>query len=449
MVEGDQGMRAAQAPAPTGSPFLEKRGRPAATPMFLLYDLLVAAAVALVLVPWELARRLARRSGREALRERLGNAVPTAGTGVRVLVHAVSVGEMAAAGALVSELARRIPDVSIQLTTGNRDGRAAAERLRATNPAVRSVTLIPWDRAAAMRDWLRRTRPDFAAVVETEVWPNLFRGCAELSIPLAIVNGRMPPREARRYRLARPFFRGILRSVAWVEAQTDEDRRGFVAIGAPPDRVAVGGNLKFDASPAEPAPAETGRDELLIVGGSTHAPEERLLIDALRALRTRNPSARLALAPRRISRARSIARRARRSGFRTALGSNRSEDWEVLVVDRIGELAHLYARAGVAVIGGTFAGRGGQNPLEAAGCGCPIVAGPSRRNFSDVFAGLEAARAVESADARHLRSALEALLSDPDRRRELGRRARAFRLAGRGAAERCAERIASAIATRA
>ena len=443
MVESDHGMSAAPSPAPPVFPSPETSGRRAATSMFLLYDLLVAAAVALVLVPWELARRLARRAGPEVLRERLGNGVPEAGRGVRVLVHAVSVGEMAAAGALVAELARRIPGVSILLTTGNRDGRAAAERLQTALPAIRSVSLIPWDRRAAMRRWLRRARPDFAAVVETEVWPNLFRGCADLSIPIAIVNGRMPPREARRYRLARSFFRPVLRSVAWVEAQTEGDRRRFVAIGAAPDRVAVGGNLKFDAFPAEPAPVELDRDELLIVAGSTHAPEERLLIEALRALRGRNPSARLALGPRRITRAGSVARLARKEGFRTALGSDRSDDWEVLVVDRIGELAPLYARGGIAVIGGTYAARGGQNPLEAAERGCAIVAGPSRSNFSDIFAGLEAGRAIESADAPRLCSALEALLNDPDRRRGLGSRAREFRLAGRGAAARCAERIAS------
>jgi 3-deoxy-D-manno-octulosonic-acid transferase len=442
MVEGDHGMRAAQRPAPTGPPSPGTRVRPAATPLFLLYDLLVAAAVALVLVPWELARRLARRTGPEVLRQRLGNGVPETGPGVRVLVHAVSVGEMAAAGALVSELARRIPDVSILLTTGNGDGLAAAERLRARHPEIRSVSLIPWDRRRGMRRWLRRVRPAFATVVETEIWPNLFRACADLSIPLSIVNGRMPPREAGRYRLAHPFFRKVLRTLEWIEAQTEADRRRFIEIGAVPDRVTAGGNLKFDAAAAEPA-AEMAREESLVVAGSTHAPEERILIDALRTLRGRNPSARLALAPRQVSRARRIARWARTAGFEVAFGSDRSDAWDVLVVDRLGDLAPLYARGSIAVIGGTFAARGGQNPLEAAGRACAIVAGPSRDNFAEIFAGLDADRAIASADVARVSIVLESLLADPDRRREMGRRAREFRLAGRGAAGRCAQRIAS------
>lgn len=428
------------------TPSAESRARSAATPVFFVYDLLVAAAVALVLVPWELARRLARRTGPDVLRERLGNGVPEAAPGVRVLVHAVSVGEMAAAGALVSELTRRIPGVSILMTTGNGDGLAAAERLRASQPAIGSVSLIPWDRRRAMRRWLRRIRPAFAVVVETEIWPNLFRACAELSIPLSIVNGRMPPREASRYRLARPFFREVLGTLAWIEAQTEADRRRFIEIGAFPDGVAAGGNLKFDAASAEPAPEGLDRDEFLIVAGSTHAPEERILIDALRRLRGRNPPARLALAPRQVSRARRIARWARAAGFDVALGSDRSDAWDILVVDRIGDLAPLYARGSIAVIGGTLAARGGQSPLEAAGRACAIVAGPSRNNFAEIFAGLDAAHAIASADRVSLPAVLESLLADPERRREMGRRARESWLAGRGAAGRCAEKIASAIA---
>jgi 3-deoxy-D-manno-octulosonic-acid transferase len=418
----------------------------AASGVFFLYDVLVRAAVALLLVPWELARRMAKRTGPEALRQRLGEVLPDAGPGPRVLIHAVSVGEMAAAGSLVSALAHRIPDVSIQLATGNRDGLAAAEQLRARQAAIRSVSLIPWDRRHAMREWLRRSRPDFVAVVETEIWPNLFRACAELSIPIAIVNGRMPSREAGRYRLARPFFRKILNSAAWIEAQTEGDRRRFVAVGADADRVTLGGNLKFDASPGETAPKECDRDEMLVVGGSTHAPEERILLEVLRTLRAGNPSLRLALAPRRVSRARSVARRARAGGFRTARDPGEAAPWDVLVVDRIGGLAPLYARAGIAIVGGTIADRGGQSPLEAARSACAIVAGTSRENFSEVFAGLEAAGAVQSADAGRLAACIASLLSDRDRRRELGRRAREFSLAGGGAAARCANRIVSSMA---
>lgn len=412
---------------------------------FRFYDLLADAAV-LALVPWELARRFARRSGREELGQRLGRAVALAGAGPRVLIHAVSVGEMRAAGALIPELARRVPSLSILLTAGNSDGMAAAALLRETHPAIRFLSLLPWDRGRAVRAWLRALRPDFVLVVETEIWPGLFRACADLSVPLAIVNGRLPAREAKRYGLARSFFREVLRPVRWIEAQTEGDLRRFVGIGADPNRVTVGGNLKFDAAAAFAEPVSGGKagEEPLLVAGSTHAPEERLLLDGLVALRGRHPSLRLALAPRRVSRARKVLSLAQRRGFRAALESVGSTDWDVLVVDRIGRLAALYARSAVAFVGGTVADRGGHNPLEAASLARAIVAGPSRRNFAEVFAGLDAARAIAPPASRAgLVPTIGALLDDRDGRRALGGRAREYFLAGRGAAARLAERIAS------
>jgi 3-deoxy-D-manno-octulosonic-acid transferase len=410
--------------------------------VFFLYDVLVNLAVALFLVPRELALRLAGRARSADLRERLGRGTRSGFGSPLVVIHAVSVGEMAAAGALIPELARRLPGVSVLLTTGNRDGRVVADRLRERYPAIRAVSLLPWDRRRAICAWLKRLAPDFVIVVETEIWPNLYRECGERSVPLVIVNGRMPEREARRYGLARRFFRQVLSRVRWIDAQTEADRQRFLEIGADPTRVRTSGNLKFDAA-ADGEESGTGNStDRLLVAGSTHPSEEEVLLSCLGSLRRRHPSLRLALAPRQVGRARSIAALARRKGFRTAFESECTDEWDVLIVDRIGRLASQYARAEMAVIGGTLADRGGHNPLEACARNCVILAGPSRRSFAEIFDGLEMAGAIVSASGvEPLASAIDELLTDPQRRRVLARRSYEFWCAGRGVAAACAERI--------
>jgi 3-deoxy-D-manno-octulosonic-acid transferase len=414
--------------------------------VFLLYDVLATAAVGLLLLPWELLRRAVGTAGPEVLRERLGRVEVPEREAPRVHIHAVSVGEMNAAAALVSELTAVVPDVCVSLTTGNRDGLASGRALAGRHPQIDSVSLLPWDRAEPVRAWLARLRPACVLVVETEIWPNLFRQSANLGIPLAIVSGRVPARDVRRYRLARPFFRRVLACARWIGAQTPRDGERFVGIGAEPGRIEVMGNLKADAADGAEASASWnlgGRAGELVVAGSTHAPEELWLVDTFAALRRRRPDLRLVIAPRHVKRAASVARLARRKGLRAALASASSEDWEVLVVDRLGDLSAAYAVADVVVIGGTFADRGGHNPLEAAARGKPILAGPHRESFEEVFARLEAAGALASArNAAELPAELEALLNDPARRLLLGRRTAACWLEGLGVARAYALRVA-------
>lgn len=415
-----------------------------------IYDILVGLAVACFLRPWELLRRFAGRTGPEVLQERLGNSPCPAACDRRVVIHAVSVGEMAAAEGIVARLAARVPDASILLTAGNRDGIAAGNRLRSRYPQIESVSRLPWDRIGALREWLGRLRPALFLVVETEIWPNLFRACAENEIALSIVNGRIPVRNFRSYRIARSFFRDVLGCARWIGAQSEEDRTRFVALGADPGRVQVYGNLKFDApaSNARELPGiESGAPGTLVVAGSTHPPEERLLLDCLATLRRNCAGVRLVLAPRRVARAPEIAKLAGRKGFRAALSSEIRESWEVLVLDEFGLLDPAFARADIAVIGGTFARHGGHNPLEAARHSKAIVAGPHRENFASIFAGLESAGALQSvAHWRELGAFLEKLLLDAGARQRLGERARAFADEGRGAADLYAVRIAAELA---
>ncbi|HET7451747.1 MAG TPA: glycosyltransferase N-terminal domain-containing protein, partial [Thermoanaerobaculia bacterium] len=336
--------------------------------MFFLYDVVAAIVAGIVLRPIARLRLACGRATDAEVRERLGRiAPPHSARRPRIVLHAVSAGEMAAAGAVAEAIAARLPDAGFFLTTGNADGRAAGERLRERLPGATAPGFLPWDRRKFVERWLAAADPDAVAVVETEIWPNLFRACGRAGLPLFVVNGRVPDGDFRRYRIGRFFFRPVLANVRTILARSAEDARRFVAIGAPAARVRDAGNVKFDAAAAagpfdaaaqERATRPSEEAALRLVAGSTHAPEERLLIEAAAALRTDFPGLSLVIAPRRVRRAKAILRRARAAGFRAALTSESDAAAEIRILDAIGGLAGAYSNAAIAVVGGSFSRHG-------------------------------------------------------------------------------------------
>jgi len=421
-----------------------------------VYDGAVWAIVVATLAPLQLLATLLGRSSAQYLKERLGR-LPNAASGRRpkLLVHAVSVGEVAAAGALIAALAEECKAMSVVLTTGNRDGRAAADLLRRSHPQVESVSYLPWDRYRPLRIWLRRLDPDAVIVVETEIWPNLFRAAADLSIPLGIVSGRMYPRDACRYRRGRWFFRPVLACARWIGVQSEQDRTWFEQAGAAPDRVEVMGDLKHDVAPQSELPTvwraalARAQGSPLIVAGSTHYPEESWLVEALLRVREHGQSARLVLAPRHPARARALKRRAAAARLSAVCWSDpqlAAESWDMLVIDRIGVLEAVYRWADVVVVGGSMILRGGHNPLEAARYGRTIIMGPHYEHFGDVVAGLEAVGGIlvlpnGSKVREKLVSAVVELAGNPGRRDDIGRRALAYTESHRGVARRYARSL--------
>ena len=417
-----------------------------------LYAAGIEAVTWAVLAPFQAARALPGEAAN--LAERLGRRPPPGAARGRphLLVHAVSVGEVAVAGVLLDAIAEEAPGLSAVVTVGNREGRKAAERLREGRPFVTSVAYLPWDRPRALWRWLAGQGLDAVLVVETELWPGLFSACDSLGLPLFLVNARIYPRDLPSYRLARPFFSDLLRRARWIGAQSERERAAFVSLGALPEAVEVTGNLKLDARPhdrALPAPwsALLASGVPLLVAGSTHPPEERWLLAATARLSEQYRGLLLAVAPRHPGRAGVVLREASRAGLRAVLWSapGETQPFDVLVVDEVGWLPSLYSRACVAFAGGSLVPKGGQSPVEPAARGVPVVSGPDLRHFEEVARALEATGALRRLPGRspveELREAFAARLSDPAAAREAGRAGRSAVEALRGAARRTARAV--------
>jgi 3-deoxy-D-manno-octulosonic-acid transferase len=399
----------------------------------LVYGAVASAAVWLGAVPWTIARTVAGRISPGEWRERLGHTHELPTSLRPILIHAVSAGEMAATRALVMALIHRDPTVRIVLTMGTKDGRTLAERLRDEIPQVTTCVFLPWDRPAVVRRWIAHIHPRAVAVVETELWPGVFAACRSLHIPLFLVSARLYPRDVTRYQWLGRWWSEVMAMPTRVLAQDAGEAEAFVAIGTPPAIIEVGGNLKFDAARHS---GDTREHAVLsIVAGSTHAPEESWILDAVSGLQRAGIPCVVTLAPRDVRRAAIVRRQA---------DARRIAD--VTVLDRMGTLGTAYATADVAVCGGTFAPRGGHNIIEPAAAGCAIVCGPHvthiRRLVEDLASVDGVVRLAATDDpAGSIAAALTRLHHDRPHLHLMGRRAAAWCAAGRGAADHAASLI--------
>ena len=407
--------------------------------MGLLLDLAYFAA-GLLALPWLLFKLVTDRRFRHRLGERFGG-LPRSGEGGPVVwFHAASVGEVNLVKPLLSRLRASKPSLRFLVTSNTIAGRESAEK---AFPGA-STAYYPLDLTASVVRALGRVRPAAVVLIELEVWPNFARACAARGIPVAVVNGRMTERSFRRYRRFRGLLGGAFRSLAAAGAQSEESAARLRELGASP---VVTGNLKYDAAIGfDPAAEERAWRELLgfgdapvLVAGSTHEPEERILAETYRQLRRSHPTLRLVVAPRHLERAEEAKKAVESAGVpcykRTQLSAPPPSDGVVLL-DTVGELSRVYAAASAVFIGGTFCARGGQNMLEPAALGKPIVSGPDLANFREIAGTLVEAGGMRVFDNPvEMGAALGQLLKEPERAKAAGERARAAVEAGRGAIE--------------
>jgi 3-deoxy-D-manno-octulosonic-acid transferase len=407
----------------------------------LLYSALLYVVAPLVFVATAL-RGLRDPSYRDRLPERLGF------TAVRfttppMWIHAVSVGEVQAAAALVRALISRYPQHPILVTTATPTG---AQRVRALfGDSVRHAYL-PYDLPGAVRRFLDRTTPQLAIVMEREIWPNLYRACFARRIPILLASARISDRSGRRHLRFAGLFRDALACDVTIAAQTEADAERFRALGIPPAAVHVTGNVKFDLEVPEDV-RRTGahiRAEFahrpVWTAGSTHEREEDIVLDAHERVRRTRSDALLVLVPRHPNRFDAVKAWLRSRNVRFASRSTReaiTADTSVLLVDTLGELLSFYAAANVAFVGGSLVPIGGHNLLEPAALNRPIITGPHNFNAADIAENfLASGAAVQVESATGLGSAVLDLLTNAARRDQMIARAHAILQSNRGALAR-------------
>jgi 3-deoxy-D-manno-octulosonic-acid transferase len=421
--------------------------------MYLLYSALLAVVLVLG-SPYWLFEMLRHGKYRRGLAQRLGF-VPERILNSRkpsIWIHAVSVGEVLAVSELVPALRAQFPDYRVVISTTTDTG----HKLATTRFGAETVFYFPLDFAFSVRRWVAALRPALIVIAETEFWPNLLRVVHQSGGRVAIVNARISDRSLPGYRRWRKVLTSVLRSVDLFLAQTPEDARRLVEIGAAEDRVLVGGNLKYDVPPL-PAPpivgqlraalAASGSGPVLVCGSTVEGAletEEALLASAFQSVLASYPTAAMLLAPRHPERFDSVAtllEQLKIKFWRRSQWNGESLSGAVLLIDSIGELSSLYALADIAFVGGSLVPRGGHNIIEPAQHGAPILVGNHTENFRDVvelFQSRDAVRVVSPSDLSYV--FLE-LLANEGQRRELGRRAAETLESQRGATHRTLQKL--------
>ena len=426
--------------------------------MYVAYSVLIVTFF-LVVSPYLAWQAVRYRKYIHSLRQRLGYLPLSFNLDGEesIWIHAVSVGEVLTARALLPELRQRYPRLRLFLSTTTLTGQQIA---RNSLQYVDEVFYFPFDLGFIVNRTLRLVKPRLFVMMETEIWPNLLHACHRAGVRTVLVNGRISSRSYPRYRLARPFFRRVLANVDRFCMQSEESARRIIDIGADPERVVVTGSLKFDSLdlPGSPAAADRGANRVLryfrispdrpvVIAASTLKGEEEPVLEAFQRIRARVPEALLIVAPRKPERFDEVEQLARRAGWKVARRTELRVDveprYDVIVLDTIGELAQLYQVATAVFVGGSLVDQGGHNILEPAVFGKPIVFGPHMQNFAEIArAFVDNHAGIQIYSPRELEQALIDVLQDPVRRARLGAAARALVEANRGARSKTMTAIA-------
>jgi 3-deoxy-D-manno-octulosonic-acid transferase len=417
--------------------------------VFVLYNILLLAIVVLGF-PLILAQIMSSQKRPNDMTARLRSRGLAFESNRRpVWIHALSVGEVLASIPLVQELHRRCGPQSVVLSVSTIAGHEVAKK--SLQPYVAGLFFFPYDLIWSVRKVIRSIKPTLFILVESDIWPNFTHEMKRQGVPFVVVNARMSPKSFRGYRRFSFFFKHMFSNVSSICTQTERDASRFVAVGAATDRVLVTGNMKFD----QPAVSRTNDEidtlrtsmkirtnDTVFLAGSTHEGEEEILLHCLSRLRETFPRLVLVVAPRNTGRAAEIQRMFLHAGFLVSLKTELArmeEDWapDVVILDTLGELRQVYALADVVFVGKSIVPLGGQNPIEPAAWGKPILFGPHMFNFelaSETL--LREGGAFEVENDAELCKQLNRLLLDSRYRDKMGAKAyEVFRM-NQGATER-------------
>ena len=409
--------------------------------MRFLYNLLTY----LLLIPFALywlIKGIGNRSYLDRLSQRFGFGFPRLDR--CIWVHAVSVGEVQAAVPLVKALIERFPDQKLVITTVTPTG---AARVAALFGNKVEHCYIPFEFPNAIRSFFNSIRPRAAMIMETEIWPNLYRGCGVRSIPLILVSARISPKSVPGYRRLLPLIKDTLSHGIIIAAQSQADADRFINLGANPSRTWVTGNIKFDVA-LDPDVSHQGsllRDALFAerpvwVAASTHDGEEQQVLEAHRTLLERYPNLLLVLIPRHPERFSGVRELIKSRAFNVVARTDEqplNSSTEVFLVDTMGEVPLFFAASDIAFVGGSLVPIGGHNLLEPAALGVPIVTGPhlfNAQEISEEFIALGACQVVTN--AHELAQAISHLIDTPDDARRMGNKGLSLLEHNRGSLQR-------------
>lgn len=407
-----------------------------------LYHILWTIAF-LVCTPFALLLR------NERFLERLSLNLPPASLGEdNIWIHALSVGEVISALPLVSTLSRKYPGRGIVFTVTTVKGMAVARKeLEGT---VKAVVPMPVDSWLCVRRMVRYIKPSVFVLVETDIWPALIGYLKKMGIKTILINGRISPRTFKSYQRFPFLVRRMFKPLELCLMQSDLDRDRLILSGIEsPRKVVTIGNIKFDRE-WETMDEEKrisllrslgfDSDDTIWVAGSTHPGEDEIMLKVHKRLRSSFPSLRLILAPRKIEQSDEILKKAQDMGLKATLRSELPEDGDlhdVLILNTMGELGHIYGLSKVSFVGGSLVPFGGHNLLEPASFGCPVVFGYHTHNFvlmSELL--VEAGGGMRVHDGEGLHEVLSNLLADSDMCHRMGTQAKEFVEKNKGALDR-------------
>lgn len=420
--------------------------------------------VALIVgLPWLVLRSLRTGRYRRGINAKLfgTRSIPSDSRQI-IWFHAVSVGEVHLLRQVIRDFRERHPDWRVVVSSTTDSGLAEAKK----HFADLTITAYPFDFSWAVRRTIRAISPKLIVLAESELWPNFLRAADRALAPVVVINGRMSPRTYRRYAKVARLARWLMFDrVSMFSMQSETYANHLRSLGVPSERVEVTGSVKYDGVAGDRADAKTiaigkqlgiASEDLVWVAGSTHDPEERIVLAVYGRLKSRYPALRLILVPRAPERFDEVARLIEAAGYSCAqrsqmIDDNRLDNASVLLIDTLGELSAVWGLATIGFTGGSLnEKRGGQSMIEPAGLGVPVLFGPHTWNFRDAVAGLlEVGGAIEIHDEAELERDAARLLGDGNLRSHMGEAAKSFVRAQQGATARALDMLDRVIASEA
>lgn len=415
--------------------------------MRLMYHTLTYILLPFLVLFW-FAKSLLNKSYLDRLTQRFGFGYPELNSG-SIWIHAVSVGEVQASIPLVNELKQHYPYKEIIITTVTPTGSKQVKNI--FKNAV-ETSYIPFETNFAIKNFFNSIKPSVALIMETEIWPNLYKECGSRGIPLILVSARISEKSLINYKRFLPLFRDTLSHGILIAAQSQIDADRFLALGASKDRTWIMGNIKFDFELPEEilTKAKIYRSKIfprrhIWIAASTHEHEEEIILEAHKNISKKIENLLLILVPRHPERFAKITQILKEKNW---IYSKKSDDQDipescqVLLIDTIGELLFFYACSDVAFVGGSLLPVGGHNLLEPAAIGLPIVTGAhtfNQKEMTDRLTQVDALRIVHNANS--LSSDVIFFLTNTEESKNAGQRGKLIVESNKGAIKSLMKRL--------